>query len=69
MKYININRTDKECLDNVIKYARKNEYIRDIKKEIKLIKKEPIEAIRYIDNMYRIYEARNNWKKILQLIK
>ena len=65
MKYINTGRTDEECLNNVIKYARKNQYINDIKKQIKLIKKEPIKEIRYIDNQYRIHEARKNWKKII----
>ena len=36
------------------------------KKEIKATKKLSIENIRYIDNQYRIYEARRNWKRIIE---
>ena len=64
MKYININRTNEECLQNVIKYAKKNEYINNLETEIKKIKNIPIKEIRYIDNNYRIYEARKNWKRL-----
>tara|TARA_R100000654_G_scaffold12996_2_gene28271 strand:+ start:7386 stop:7613 length:228 start_codon:yes stop_codon:yes gene_type:complete len=66
MKYINENRTDEDCLNNVIRYARKNQYIKDINKEIKMIKKEPKKSIRYMDNQLRIYEARQNWKRIIE---
>ena len=43
VKFINIDRTDEECLKNVIKYARLNHYKTDAEKQIKLIKKEPME--------------------------
>ena len=58
---ININRTDEECLKNVIKYIYKKELNKDKKKSIEAIKKLPIKEIRYMDNQYRIYEARKNW--------
>lgn len=66
-KVININRTDKECLENVIRYINKNNTYKcekKRKKDIENTKKLPIEEIRYIDNQYRIYEARKNWDKI-----
>ena len=72
MKYININRTNKECYEKVIEYINKNntykcEKIR--KKHIQETKKEPIKTIRYIDNNIRIYEARKNWFNIFRLVK
>ena len=65
---INIARTNEECLKNVIKYARLNEYITDIKNTLKYLKKLPIDEIRYMDNGYRIFEARKNWKKLSEKI-
>ena len=60
MKYINQKRTDEDCLNNCIRMCAGD------KKEIKATKKLSIENIRYIDNQYRIYEARRNWKRIIE---
>ena len=71
MKYININRTDKECLDKVIKSIENGTYKneKNRKKDIKETKKLPIKQIRYTDNQIRIYEARNNWDKVRRFCK
>ena len=64
MKYINIGRTDFECLKNVIRNIEVNGTYRDEKnrkKDIENTKKLPINEIRYIDNQLRIYEARKKW--------
>ena len=69
MKYINIGRNDFECLKNVIRNIEANGTYRDEKnrkKDIENTKKLPINEIRYIDNQYRIYEARRNWKRIIE---
>ena len=69
MKYINIGRNDFECLKNVIRNIEVNGTYRDEKnrkKDIENTKKLPINEIRYIDNQYRIYEARRNWKRIIE---
>ena len=60
MKYINTDRTNEECLENVIKYCN------GVKNEIKWAKELPINEIRYIDNQYRIYNARKNWVFMIQ---
>lgn len=66
MKYININRTDEECLNNVLNYIKNADYKdeKNRKKAIKDTLKYSIKEIRYIDNNYRIYHARKNWEKI-----
>ena len=69
MKFININRTDEECLNNVIKWDNKNPYITDNKKNEKLIRKLPVEDIRYRDNQLRIYVARERWAKVWKWIE
>lgn len=64
MKYINVGRTNEECLLNVIKYIDNNDTYRTRTqqlKEIKETKKLPISEIRYIDNGYRIFEALKKW--------
>ena len=64
MKYINVGRTDEECLENVIKYMENNDTYRTRRQQLKDIretKKLPISDIRYIDNDYRIFKARNSW--------
>ena len=69
MEYININRTNEECLENVIRNIKVNGTYRDEKnrkKDIEETKKLPIKEIRYIDNQLRIYQARKNWKRIIK---
>jgi len=60
MKYINENRTDKECLEYVIYKCAGD------RRQIKATKNLDIKNIRYIDNGYRIYRARQNWKRIIE---
>ena len=72
MKYINLDRTDSECRDYVIKTF-KRRHTQDyttarMKKEIKEIEKSPIKSIRYVDNGYRIFRARNNWNLIINAV-
>ena len=67
MKWINENRTDKECLENVIKNINQNDTYKDEKnrkKDIKEIKNLSLKELRYIDNQLRIYVASQNWDKI-----
>lgn len=68
MEYININRTDEECLKNVIRSIENGtyKYEKNKKKDIQNAKKLPIKEIRYIDNQLRIYQARKNWKRIIE---
>ncbi len=56
MIMININRTDEECFNRVYRGLRR--------KDIKKYKNLPIKEIRYMDNQYRIYDARKNWDKV-----
>tara|TARA_R110001592_G_scaffold27919_1_gene103360 strand:+ start:27 stop:230 length:204 start_codon:yes stop_codon:yes gene_type:complete len=60
MKYINTDRTNEECLENVIKSCN------GVKNEIKWAKELSIKEIRYIDNQYRIFNARKNWGMLIQ---
>jgi len=60
MKYINENRTDKECLEYCIYKCAGD------RRQIKYTKEQSIKSIRYIDNQYRIYRARQNWKRIIE---
>tara|TARA_R110001592_G_scaffold201361_3_gene450471 strand:- start:810 stop:1037 length:228 start_codon:yes stop_codon:yes gene_type:complete len=67
MKWINENRTDKECLENVIKNINQNntyKYEKNRKKDIKEIKNLSLKELRYIDNQLRIYIANQNWDKL-----
>ena len=68
MKYINIDRTDDECFNNVINVIKNAEYKyeKNRKKSLQIAKKLPIKEIRYMDNQYRIYDARENWVRLIQ---
>tara|TARA_R110001583_G_scaffold17492_1_gene70706 strand:- start:322 stop:543 length:222 start_codon:yes stop_codon:yes gene_type:complete len=70
-KYININRTDEECLENCIKSINQNNTYKcekNRKQNIKETKKQSISEIRYIDNQLRIFQARKYWKLLSEKI-